>query len=81
MLNRVEVRAEPLGDVAFEGPGAGGGATVVSAVLGDLIAVARGIGSTWAGLPPADAAAPDVLRGPLDQAPGRGWFAVLSGAF
>jgi homoserine dehydrogenase len=76
VMNRVEIRAEPLGDVAFVGPGAGGGATS-SAVLGDLIAVARGIGSTWAGLPPAEAAAPEVLRGPLEQAPSRGWFAVL----
>jgi homoserine dehydrogenase len=75
VTNRVEIRAEPLGDVAFVGPGAGGGATS-SAVLGDLLAVARGIGSTWAGLPPAEAAGRDVLRGPRDQAPDRGWFAV-----
>ncbi|HYC07486.1 MAG TPA: homoserine dehydrogenase, partial [Candidatus Binatia bacterium] len=27
VTNRIEVRAEPLGDVAFSGPGAGGGAT------------------------------------------------------
>ena len=35
---------------AFSGPGAGGAATA-SAVLGDLLAIARGGGSTWAGLP------------------------------
>ncbi len=52
VLNRVEVDAVPLGRVAFEGPGAGGAATA-SAVLGDLVAIARGLGSTWAGLPPA----------------------------
>jgi homoserine dehydrogenase len=48
--NRIEIDAEPLGTVAFSGPGAGGPATS-SAVLGDLIAIARGAGSTWAGLP------------------------------
>jgi homoserine dehydrogenase len=52
VLNRVEVDAAPVGRVAFEGPGAGGAATS-SAVLGDLVALARGQGSTWAGLPAA----------------------------
>jgi homoserine dehydrogenase len=52
VLNRIEVDGEPVGTVAFAGPGAGGAATS-SAVLGDLIAVARDLGSTWAGLPPA----------------------------
>jgi len=55
VLNRIEVEAVPVGTVAFSGPGAGGDATS-SAVLGDLIAIARGLGSTWAGLPPATAA-------------------------
>jgi homoserine dehydrogenase len=55
VLNRIEVEGEPVGTVAFSGPGAGGAATS-SAVLGDLIAVARERGSTWAGLPPATAA-------------------------
>jgi homoserine dehydrogenase len=76
VTNRVEIRAEPLGNVAASGPGAGGGATS-SAVLGDLLAVARGAGSTWAGLAPATAAPPDALVGPADAAPDRGWFAVL----
>ena len=49
VLNRIEVDAAPVGRVAFAGPGAGGIATS-SAVLGDLIAIARGAGSTWAGL-------------------------------
>ncbi|MBI2775646.1 MAG: homoserine dehydrogenase [Chloroflexi bacterium] len=52
VLNRIEIEASPLGTVAFAGPGAGGAATA-SAVLGDLIAIARGAGSTWAGLAPA----------------------------
>jgi homoserine dehydrogenase len=52
VLNRVEVDAVPVGRVSFEGPGAGGPAAA-SAVLGDLVAVARGVGSTWAGLAPA----------------------------
>ena len=46
VTNRIEVDAEPLGRVAFEGPGAGGAATS-SAVLGDLLAIAAGRGSTW----------------------------------
>jgi homoserine dehydrogenase len=54
ILNRVEVDATPVGRVAFEGPGAGGPATA-SAVLGDLVAIARGVGSAWAGLAPAEA--------------------------
>jgi homoserine dehydrogenase len=55
VLNRIEIEADPVGTVAFSGPGAGGPATS-SAVLGDLLAVSRGLGSTWAGLPPADRA-------------------------
>jgi homoserine dehydrogenase len=44
--NRIEIDATPVGRVGFDGPGAGGAATS-SAVLGDLIAIARGAGSTW----------------------------------
>ncbi|HXG25532.1 MAG TPA: homoserine dehydrogenase [Candidatus Binatia bacterium] len=50
--NRIELHGNPIGQVAFEGPGAGGRATS-SAVLGDLLAVARGAGSTWGALRPA----------------------------
>jgi len=57
VLNRIEVDGEPVGRVAFAGPGAGGPATS-SAVLGDLIAIARGVGSTWAGHP----SVPRLLR-------------------
>ena len=44
--NRIEVDAVPVGRVGFDGPGAGGASTS-SAVLGDLLAVARAAGSTW----------------------------------
>ncbi|HEY6057255.1 MAG TPA: homoserine dehydrogenase, partial [Candidatus Limnocylindrales bacterium] len=46
ITNRIEIDADPLGAVAFSGPGAGGAATS-SAVLGDLVAIARGLPSTW----------------------------------
>jgi homoserine dehydrogenase len=52
VTNRIEIEAAPLGTVELAGPGAGGEATS-SAVLGDLLAVARGLSSTWAGLAPA----------------------------
>jgi homoserine dehydrogenase len=66
VLNRIEIEAVPVGRVAFDGPGAGGPATS-SAVLGDLLAIARGLGSTWAGLPPAGAAVRSSGR-PVDLA-------------
>jgi homoserine dehydrogenase len=52
VTNVVEVLGAPIGRVSFRGPGAGGDATS-SAVLGDLLALARGEGSTWGTLPPA----------------------------
>jgi homoserine dehydrogenase len=73
VTNRVEIEAEPLGTVRLAGPGAGGAATS-SAVLGDLVAVARGVGSTWAGLPPAPNV-PSRAADPLDGA--RPWFAFV----
>ena len=79
VTNRIEVRASPLGSIAFSGPGAGGGATS-SAVLRDLLAVARGEGSTWAGLPPAGDWGAVSLLGPPTEATDRGWFAVVAGA-
>ncbi|HET7727916.1 MAG TPA: homoserine dehydrogenase [Candidatus Limnocylindrales bacterium] len=63
VLNRVELEGAPIGRVAFEGPGAGGPATS-SAVLGDLLAIARGEGSTWAGLPPRIERSALPLRAP-----------------
>jgi homoserine dehydrogenase len=52
VTNIVEVSGSPVGRVVFQGPGAGGDATA-SAVLGDLLALSRGEGSTWAALPEA----------------------------
>jgi homoserine dehydrogenase len=73
--NRVEIRGEPVGTVGFDGPGAGGAATS-SAVLGDLAAIARGAGSTWAGLP--SATPPRSTPGATDMdAWTRRWFAFL----
>lgn len=73
VLNRVEVDAVPLGTVGFSGPGAGGPATS-SAILGDLVAIARGTGSTWAGSPAASGPAVPAAD-PLDGR--RPWFAFL----
>ncbi|HEX3264478.1 MAG TPA: homoserine dehydrogenase [Candidatus Limnocylindrales bacterium] len=53
--NRIELDGEPIGHVAFEGPGAGGEATS-SAVLADVLALARGAGSTWGALKAATGA-------------------------
>ncbi len=77
VLNRVEIRADPVGHVAFSGPGAGGDPTS-SAVLGDLLAIARRGGSTWAGLAPAGEKA---LRADAADpfAAARPWFAFLPG--
>ena len=71
--NRIEIDAEPLGTVRLAGPGAGGAATS-SAVLGDLLSVARGTASTWAGLPPAIGPAIRALSA-LDVP--RHWFAFV----
>ncbi|MEX1169798.1 MAG: homoserine dehydrogenase [Chloroflexota bacterium] len=73
VTNRIEVTAMPLGTVELSGPGAGGEATS-SAVLGDLLAVARGLSSTWAGLAPAIDPAASALD-PLDVE--RRWLAVI----
>ena len=73
VTNRIEIDAEPLGTVRIAGPGAGGAATS-SAVLGDLIAIARGLTSTWAGLAPVPGPAVAALD-PLD-AP-RHWYAFV----
>jgi homoserine dehydrogenase len=73
VTNQVEIDALPLGAVRFAGPGAGGAATG-SAVLGDLLAIARGGTSTWAGLPSAGDRAVRVAETP-DAA--RRWYAFL----
>ena len=74
VTNLVEVIAEPVGRVAFRGPGAGGPATS-SAVLADVLAIARGEGSTWEPLPPASEA-PAMVD---DLEVERGWFLVADG--
>lgn len=84
--NRIEIDARPVGCLGFDGPGAGGEATS-SAVVGDLVAIARGAGSTWAGRPAAEATgrpSAGAHRDASSAAPsaatvGR-WFAVLPGA-
>ena len=63
VLNRIEVDGEPVGRVAFEGPGAGGPAAA-AAVLSDLVSIARGLGSTWAGSPAATRRS-DILVRPV----------------
>lgn len=68
VTNLVELLGEPIGRVTFRGPGAGGDATS-SAVLGDVLGLARGEGSTWDALPAAGAIdVIDDLTGP------RAWF-------
>ncbi len=76
VLNQVEIEATPVGTIRIAGPGAGGDPTS-SAVLGDLIAIARGQGSTWAGLPPSRAGRPAPIS-PLGGR--RRWFALLPDA-
>jgi homoserine dehydrogenase len=64
--NRVEIDATPVGRVGFDGPGAGGAATS-SAVLGDLVAVAREVGSTWGPRRPAIAHSYGVVARPAGE--------------
>jgi homoserine dehydrogenase len=73
VTNRIEIDALPLGTVGMAGPGAGGAATS-SAVLGDLLAVARGLSSTWAGLAPAARSA-TAAASPFDGE--RRWLAFV----
>jgi homoserine dehydrogenase len=76
VLNRLEVDADPVGRVSLEGPGAGGSATS-SAVLADLLEVARTGLSTWADLP---AAAPSLVKLADDRATvRRPWYVCLPG--
>ncbi len=78
VTNRIEVEGQPIGLVRFAGPGAGGGPTS-SAVLADILAIARGGTSTWAGLPPADAG--PAGAGAVAADPGRDeprhWYAYV----
>jgi homoserine dehydrogenase len=74
ITNRIEIDADPLGTIGISGPGAGGAATS-SAVLGDLMAVGRGLSSTWAGLAPAPGWTSAVAQAIQPQA----WFAFVAG--
>jgi homoserine dehydrogenase len=81
VVNRIEIDAEPLGRLAVDGPGAGGASTS-SAVLADLMAIARGDGSSWAGLPSVTERREAVGRlvGHAElRAASSGWFAYLPG--
>lgn len=64
--NRIEVDGIPVGHVGFDGPGAGGAATS-SAVLGDLLAVARRAGSTWGSRSPAGAWSGERVSRPASE--------------
>jgi homoserine dehydrogenase len=76
VLNRLEVDADPVGRVCLEGPGAGGPATS-SAVLADLLEIARCGLSTWADLPPA---APQLISLADDRdTVRRAWYVCLPG--
>lgn len=68
VTNLVEVLGEPIGRVSLRGPGAGGDATS-SAVLADVLALARGDGSTWDPLPIAG-----EMQVSDDLATARAWF-------
>jgi homoserine dehydrogenase len=52
ITNILEIEGPPQGRIVISGPGAGGPAAA-GVVLADLIRLARGDGSTWAGLPAA----------------------------
>jgi homoserine dehydrogenase len=79
VLNRIEIDAVPLGRVAVDGPGAGGPSTS-SAVLADLMAIARGEGSSWAGLAPVTEQRDHSGPGPAEARHSRfGWFAFVPG--
>lgn len=71
VLNVVQITADPVGVVTFQGLGAGGGPTS-SAVLADLLALARGEGSTWGSLPAPMGAL--RIEDPMDAA--RGWLVI-----
>jgi hypothetical protein len=79
VLNRIEIDADPLGRMAVDGPGAGGPGTS-SAVLADLLAIARGDGSSWAGLPPVTNRRDHSGPGPAETLfSSSGWFTFVPG--
>ncbi|HYM82783.1 MAG TPA: homoserine dehydrogenase [Candidatus Dormibacteraeota bacterium] len=76
VTNRIEVEGEPIGSVAFAGPGAGGPETS-SAVLADILAVAGGAGSTWGGLPVASGSSEGTSSVGAGLERPRPWFAFV----
>jgi len=64
VLNAVSVQADPVGELTFVGPGAGGGATG-SAVVGDVVDIARGSLNNTFGRPSGDLEKP--IRAPIRQ--------------
>jgi homoserine dehydrogenase len=71
VVNGIEIDASPVGTIRSRGAG---GDSTSSAVLADLIAISRGLGSTWAGLGPA-------TSGPIEPASQldgpRPWYAFV----
>lgn len=64
VLNAVSVQADPVGELTFVGPGAGGGATG-SAVVGDIVDIARGASVATFGRPSAKLG--KLVRAPIRQ--------------
>ncbi len=78
VTNRIEIDGEPIGTIRIAGPGAGGDATA-SAILGDLIAIARGGGSSWGGLAPASGSSGETLAALPGTVHARDWYTFLTG--
>jgi homoserine dehydrogenase len=74
VTNAVSIEAEPVGTVTLVGPGAGGGATA-SAVVGDIVDVARGNIVATFGRPSGELAKP--VRAPMQRHEG-GYYIRLS---
>ncbi|CAN1518974.1 ThrA Homoserine dehydrogenase [Rhabdaerophilaceae bacterium] len=74
VINAVEIQAQPVGLITLVGPGAGGGATA-SAVVGDIVDLARGNQVKTFGRPSGALAKP--IRAPMQQHEG-GYYVRLS---
>jgi homoserine dehydrogenase len=73
VTNAVEIQAQPVGAITLVGPGAGGGATA-SAVVGDIVDLARGHRVSVFGRPSGALAKP--IRAPMQQHEG-GYYVRL----
>lgn len=74
VTNAVAIEAEPVGTITLVGPGAGGGATA-SAVVGDLVDLARGNAVQTFGRPSGELEKP--VRAPMQRHEG-GYYIRLS---